>query len=79
MQDGSRIRLNYADNNGVSYVSIGRQLISDNEVPREQMSMEAIRDYFQRRPEKIDHYFNQNPSYVFLKRIPAVLSEAAGL
>ena len=67
MQDGSRIRLNYADNNGVSYVSIGRQLISDNEVPREQMSMEAIRDYFQRRPEKIDHYFNQNPSYVFFK------------
>jgi len=67
MQDGSRIRLNYADNNGFSYVSIGRQLISDNEVPREQMSMEAIRDYFQRRPEKIDHYFNQNPSYVFFK------------
>ena len=67
MQDGSRIRLNYADNNGFSYVSIGRQLISDNEVPREQMSMEAIREYFQRRPEKIDHYFNQNPSYVFFK------------
>ena len=67
MQDGSRIRLNYADNNGFSYVSIGRQLISDNEVPRERMSMEAIRDYFQRRPEKIDHYFNQNPSYVFFK------------
>src|SRR3990172_1016273 len=67
MQDGSRIRLNYADNNGFSYVSIGRQLISDNEVLREQMSMEAIREYFQRRPEKIDHYFNQNPSYVFFK------------
>ena len=51
---------------------------SDNE-SSEQMSMEAIRDYFQRRLEKIDHYFNQNPSYVFLKRIPAALSEAAGL
>ncbi len=67
MQDGSRIRLNYADNNGFSYVSVGKQLISDDEIPREQMSMEAIRDYFQRRPEKMDHYFNQNPSYVFFK------------
>src|SRR4030067_196537 len=67
MQDGSRIRLNYADNNGFSYVRIGRPLVPDTEVLRERMSMEAIRDYFQRRPEKIDHYFNQNPSYVFFK------------
>jgi membrane-bound lytic murein transglycosylase A len=67
MEDGSTIRLNYADNNGFSYVSIGRRLIEDNEVPREHMSMDAIRDYFMEHPEKIDHYFNQNPSYVFFK------------
>lgn len=67
MQDGSRIRLNFANNNGFSYVSVGKQLIADNEIPRERMSMKAIRDYFQRHPEKIDHYCNQNPSYVFFK------------
>lgn len=67
MEDGSKIRLNYADNNGFSYVSIGKQLIEDNEIPREQMSMDAIKDYFQRHPERIDRYFNQNPSYVFFK------------
>lgn len=67
MEDGSRVRVNYADNNGFPYVSIGKNLISDNEIPREQMSMDAIKAYFQRHPEKIDHYLNQNPSYVFFK------------
>lgn len=67
MEDGGSIRLNYADSNGLPYISIGKQLIHDNEIPREQMSMAAIMDYFQRHPEKIDHYFNQNPSYVFFK------------
>ncbi|MDO8446099.1 MAG: MltA domain-containing protein [Deltaproteobacteria bacterium] len=67
MDDGSTVRLNYADNNGFSYMSIGKQLILDKEIPKEQMSMEAIKEYFQKHPEKIDYYFNQNPSYVFFK------------
>lgn len=67
MEDGSRVRLNYGDSNGFSYVSIGRQLILDNEISAEQMSMDAIRDYFLKHPEKIDYYLNQNPSYVFFK------------
>jgi len=67
MEDGSRVRLNYADSNGYSYESIGRRLILNNEIPAEQMSMEAIRDYFLKHPERIDYYFNQNPSYVFFK------------
>ena len=67
MDDGSTVRLNYADNNGFSYMSIGKQLILDKEIPREQMSMDAIKEYFQKHPEKIDYYFNQNPSYVFFK------------
>lgn len=67
MEDGSRVRLNYGDSNGFSYVSIGRRLILDNEISDEQMSMEAIRDYFLKHPEKIDYYLNQNSSYVFFK------------
>lgn len=65
MDDGTRVRLNYADSNGYSYISIGKKLILDNEIAKEKMSMEAIKDYFQKYPEKIDHYFKQNPSYVF--------------
>lgn len=67
MDDGSRVRLNYEESNGYSYKSIGKDLILDNEIPKEKMSMEAIKDYFQRHPEKIDYYFNKNPSYVFFK------------
>ena len=67
LDDGTRVRLNYADINGHDYRSIGKSLILDNEIPRERMSMDVIRDYFKRYPEKIDYYFNQNPSYVFFK------------
>ncbi len=67
MEDGSRIRLNYADNNGFSYASIGKKMIENNEIPREKMSMEAIKEYFREHPDKVDYYFNQNPSYVFFR------------
>ena len=65
--DGSHVRLGYAGGNGHPYVSIGRVLIDEGLLRREEMSMGAIRSYFHAHPEEIDRILSQNPSYVFFR------------
>jgi len=67
LDDGRRLRLNYAGGNGHPYKSIGRVLIDRGAIPREEMSMEAIGTYFQAHPGEMDEILNLNPSYVFFQ------------
>jgi membrane-bound lytic murein transglycosylase A len=63
------IYLQYESQNGHPYYPIGQFLIADGKIPKEKMSMLAIRQFFDKHPSQVDHYFNQNPSYVFFKEI----------
>ena len=65
--------LNYAAQNGQPYQAIGKFLIADGKIEKKDMSMFAIRDYFAHHPEQVNHYFNQNPSYVFFKPVTKTL------
>lgn len=67
MPDGSRINANYAAKNGRRYRSIGRLLIEEEKVPKEKMSMKAIRDYLKSHPEEIERVLFYNESYVFFR------------
>jgi membrane-bound lytic murein transglycosylase A len=65
--DGSRLRAGYAASNGREYRSIGKLLIEEGLVSREEMSMQAIRTYLASHPEEIERVFSYNPSYVFFR------------
>lgn len=69
--DGSRSRSGYAATNGRAYRSIGRLLIDDGLVSREEMSMQAIRAYLDEHPEDLRRVLAFNPSYVFFRPLPA--------
>jgi len=69
--DGSVIRLNYADQNGHPYRSIGRVLIDRGELPFERASMQGISAWARANPEKLRALLDENPSYVFFREIPA--------
>jgi membrane-bound lytic murein transglycosylase A len=71
LEDGSRVRAGYATTNGRPYRSIGRLLIDDGLVSREDMSMQAIRRYLGDHPEELRRVLSFNPSYVFFQRLPA--------
>ncbi|MCC7327918.1 MAG: MltA domain-containing protein [Burkholderiales bacterium] len=71
LTDGSVLRLNYADQNGHPYRSIGRVLADRDELPLERTSMQGIRAWAQANPEKLRELLDQNPSYVFFREIPA--------
>lgn len=67
LADGNSINVHYHGSNGRSYRSIGRDLIDQGKIPREKMSMQAIRDYLEHHPDEMETILYANPSYVFFK------------
>ncbi len=68
MQDGEIINVNYDSQNGRGYYAIGRKLIEDNIIDREDMSLKAIQKWLKDNPDKADDLLNLNKSYVFFKQ-----------
>lgn len=61
----------YGGKNGHPYRSIGKILIDRGEVAREDMSLQAIRQWAERHSEAdVRELLEENPSYVFFKPVP---------
>ncbi|MDD2686626.1 MAG: MltA domain-containing protein [Gallionella sp.] len=78
LPDGSLSKVGYADQNGHSYISIGKKLIEAGELKPEEASMQGIKSWGLRNPEKLPALLAQNPSYVFFRNLPATLSAPLG-
>jgi len=70
LDTGGVINVHYHGTNGRPYRSIGRLLIEEQKIPKEEMSMQKIRSYLQEHPEEMAAVLNHNPSYVFFKLEP---------
>ena len=75
LPDGSMLRLNYADQNGHPYRSLGRELIDRGELRLEQASMQGIQAWARTNPDKLNDALNTNPSYVFFREVAATGDE----
>jgi membrane-bound lytic murein transglycosylase A len=69
---GKTIRVAYADHNGQPYVSIGRWLVDKGELTADQASMQSIRAWAQRNPQRVREMLNANPAVVFFKEEPVL-------
>ncbi len=69
LPDGSLVRVNYADQNGHPYRSIGRWLIDKGELNADQASMEGIKAWALAHPERLEDMLDTNPSYVFFRTL----------
>jgi membrane-bound lytic murein transglycosylase A len=67
LEDGTTLRVNYDSHNGYSYTAIGRILIERNLVPREEMSMERIRQWMAAHPDEAQELRATNRSFVFFR------------
>ncbi len=70
LADGSTVRLNYADQNGHPYQSIGKALVERGELKLEEASMQGIQSWARANPARLDALLNSNPSYVFFREMP---------
>jgi membrane-bound lytic murein transglycosylase A len=64
-KDNTCIRVNYAGQNGHPYRAVGRLLKDD--IPKEKMSLQAIKDYLYAHPDDIRRVLKYNPSYTFFR------------
>lgn len=67
LPDGRQLTVGYAAQNGWPYRSIGRLLIDNGKIPKEEMSMQRLRRYFIENPRERDEIFAYNESYVFFR------------
>ncbi len=78
LENGERVRVGYADQNGHPFRSLGRLLIERREIAPERASMQGIKDWARRNPRKVQDFLNANPSYVFFRVLPNDLSGPIG-
>jgi membrane-bound lytic murein transglycosylase A len=69
MDDGSTVRINYEAHNGYPYTPVGRILIERNIIPKDQMSMQKIREWMEQNPDGANELRRQNRSYVFFREV----------
>ena len=69
LQDGSTLRINYDAHNGYPYTAVGRVLIDRGIIPKEQMSMQRIREWLEQNPDGASELRRQNRSYVFFREV----------
>jgi membrane-bound lytic murein transglycosylase A len=67
LEDGVMLRINYDAHNGYPYLPVGRVLIDRNIIPRDEMSMQRIRDWMQANPDDAKDVRRQNRSVVFFR------------
>ena len=65
LDNGSLIRIGYADQNGHPYKSLGAWLIENAGLTREEMSMQRIKQWVRDNPQRRQELLNANPNFVF--------------
>jgi peptidoglycan lytic transglycosylase A len=69
LDDGTELRVGYAGQNGHPYFAIGKALIERGYIPREKMSMQAIRSWLEDNPHEATEIMQMNSSYVFFREL----------
>lgn len=69
LENGQMMRVGYGDQNGHPYRSIGKWLVENGELTLDKASMQGIKDWARRNPERLPALLNANPSYVFFREL----------
>jgi len=69
LEDGSTVRINYDSYNGYPYTPVGRILIDRGIIPKDQMSMQKIREWMEQNPDGANELRRQNRSYIFFREV----------
>jgi len=67
LEDGTILRVNYDSHNGWPYTPVGRVLIDDKIMTKDQVSMQSIRTWMEANPALAEAVRRQNKSYVFFR------------
>jgi membrane-bound lytic murein transglycosylase A len=75
LDDGKLMRLNYSAANGHPYYAVGRWLIDQGIIAKDEMSMDRIREWMERHPKQGEALRRRNKSYVFFRETNLPVNE----
>ena len=78
LDDGSEVRIGFANHNGYPYVSIGKILVDSGVLPIEQASMSGIQNWAHNNPSRARELLAQNRRYIFFKEMGVVDPNTSG-
>ncbi len=67
LEDGRRVFVGYADQNGHPFRSLGNYLLEKRLIGRGQLSLQGMKAFLKEHPEIIPKALSANPSYIFFK------------
>ncbi len=67
LPDGSRRGVGYAGKNGHAYFAIGRTLLEEGHLTREEISLQSIKAWLRANPDRAQEVMELNRSYVFFQ------------
>ncbi|MCP3750199.1 murein transglycosylase A [Pseudomonas sp. SBB6] len=70
LESGRQLRIGYADQNGHPYRPIGRWLVEQGQLKKEDVTMGSIHAWAQSNPTRVPELLASNPSYVFFSTRP---------
>ena len=76
LPDGTQVRVTYDGKNGHPYTSIGRYIIDKGWFPANRMSLQALKEWLRKNPDKMREVLWQNQSYVFFRELQGEQAEA---
>jgi membrane-bound lytic murein transglycosylase A len=78
LANGEIVRIGYSEQNGHPYKSVGRLLVERGELPLDKASMQGIKAWGQKNPDKLNELLQQNSSFVFFRELPIGLAGPLG-
>ena len=69
MDNGQTMRIGYAAQNGHPYTAIGREMVQQGALKKGNVSMQSIRDWLEKNPDKAADVMNLNTSYIFFRKL----------
>ncbi len=68
LPSGDILNIGYAQQNGRKYFAIGRKLIEEGYIKKEDISLQTIKSWLLKNPQRVDEILNLNPSYIFFNQ-----------
>lgn len=69
LDDGTIMRVGYAGQNGHPYYAVGRELVKNGTLRKDEVSLQTIRAWMENNPDKATDLMTKNKSYVFFQEI----------
>ncbi len=79
LENGETIFLGFANQNGHKYRAIGRYLVEIGALNIEEVSLQTIRAWLEKNPQRVDEVLNYNDSLVYFKQTKQPASGSLGV